>query len=514
MASQILQKMSPSTAMAEKEGSAFERPVAIVDIGSNSVRLVAYEGLARAPTAIFNEKVLCGLGRGVMITGQLPQEGIDKALQALLRFKILAHNMHIDNIAVLATAAVRDAQNGKAFLKEAEAAIGQPIELLTGADEAELSAMGVLSGIYQPDGVAGDLGGGSLELIQIANGQLGDGITLPLGGLALADAAKGSPRAAVKIVRESLASAAPLQNMQGRTFYAVGGTWRALARLHMRQRNYPLKVMHNYIIPARDAADFAGLVERVETDSLVSIGSVAAPRRPLLSYGAIVLEEIIRIAAPKEIVLSASGVREGLLYKRLSQHARDQDPLLAEAHAMNRLRSRAPRHGEELCAWSDQFLASTHLEETTEETRLRHVGCLLADVAWRAHPDYRGEQSMNLIAHAPFLGIDHAGRAFLALAVAYRHEGIDSDVSPQIRALISARQLDRARILGAVLRVAYMLSTAMPDVLGQTPMRCSRTHVKLSLPAKLMPLMSDRLQNRLKQLAKLIGREPQVSLIP
>ena len=487
-------------------------PIAIVDIGSNSVRLVAYEGLGRAPAPIFNEKAMCGLGRGVVSTGLLPADGMDKALAALRRFRVLARGMGVTDIQVLATAAARDAGNGAAFIAAASEAIGAPIELLPGPREAQLSALGVVSGFYQPDGVVGDLGGGSLELIDVAKARLGAGVTLPLGGLALMDSARGSPRAAVKIARDMLEQAAPLERLPGRTFYAVGGTWRALAKLHMHQRSYPLNVMHGYVIPARDAADFAGLVERVDTDTLFQIASVSASRRPLLAYGAVVLEEIIRKARPHEVVISALGVREGLLYERLTPEDQRLDPLLAAAAEMNVLRSRSPGHGEDLCAWSDGFVASSHLEETAQERRLRHAGCLLADIGWRAHPDYRGEQSQNVIAQAAFTGIDHPGRAYLALSAAYRHMGLDADVSPQLRGLLTPRLLDRARILGGVLRVAYLASGAMEGILPRAPLLCSKSHVTLALPPDLAPLAGDRLAGRLKLLARLIGREPAIAM--
>ena len=487
-------------------------PVAIVDIGSNSVRLVAYEGLTRSPTPIFNEKVLAGLGRGVQTTGHLPAEGIERALAALRRIRVLAHNMGSADMEVLATAAARDATNGRDFLGRAREAIGRDIELLSGPREAELSALGVVSGIYKPNGVAADLGGGSLELIDVKGTKLGTGVTLPLGGLALNDSSKGSPKAAVKIVRDAFERASPLDHLHNRTLFAVGGTWRALAKLHMRQRNYPLHVMHGYAIPARDAVDFASLVERVDTNTLVSIASVATSRRPLLAYGAVVLEEIIRRARPKEVVVSVLGVREGRLYERLNEQQRRLDPLIVAARELNLLRSRAPRHGEDLCAWTDAFIASTHLDETPEEWRLRQAGCLLADIGWRAHPDYRGEQSLNIIAHAAFQGIDHPGRAYLGLATAYRHLGIDDEVNPQIRGLVSARLLDRARLLGAAMRVAYIVTAAMPDILPRVPLLCTKSQLILTLPPDLADLASDRLSNRLKQLARLIGREPAIAV--
>jgi exopolyphosphatase/guanosine-5'-triphosphate,3'-diphosphate pyrophosphatase len=268
--------------------------------------------------------------------------------------------------------------------------------------------------------------------------------------------------------------------------------------------------MHNYVIPARDAADFAALVERVHADTLNSIGSVPSARRPLLAYGAVVLDEIIRQAKPKEIVVSALGVREGLLFERLDAEERKLDPLLTAARELNVLRSRAPVHGEELCDWTDAFVRSTHLEETPDEKRLRHAACLLTDIGWRAHPDYRGEQSLNIIAHAAFIGIDHPGRAFLALAASYRHIGPDEDVSPQIRTLASARMLDRAHILGATMRLAYVISAAMPGVLPRAPLLCEKDKLVLTLPAALADLANERVNSRMKQLSRLIGREASV----
>ena len=428
----------------EARGRLPGEPVAIIDIGSNSVRLVAYEALTRAPTPTFNEKVLCGLGRGVATTGFLAEDAIAKALGALQRFRVLCDIMEIRDVRALATAAVRDAANGPQFLALAERAAGCEIQLIGGQREARLAALGVLSSIHEPDGVVGDLGGGSLEITEINGRQIGQGMTLPLGGLSLMDVSERSPKKASKIARDALEKVKPLDALSGRTFYAVGGTWRALARLHMRQRQYPMHVMHNYVIPSRDALEFAKLVERIEADALSSIEAVSSARRPLLAYGAVVLEEIIRRAEPREIVISALGVREGLLYESLTAQEQAKDPLIVAASELNRLRARAPDHAEELYEWTSRFLETTHLEETTEESRLRHAACLLSDIAWRAHPDYRAEQSHDMIANATFIGIDHPSRAYLALSASYRHVSSDEDIGAVSRTLVSARLLDRA----------------------------------------------------------------------
>jgi len=472
------------------------------------VRLVAYEGLTRAPTPLFNEKVLCGLGDSVATTGQLDQLAIGKALRALKRFRVICAHMRVGAVHVLATAAARDASNGPAFLAAAEEAIGQPVQLLSGREEAELSAYGVISSFHGPDGVVGDLGGGSLELIDVKGTALASGVTLPVGGLALRDVARGSLREAKRVVRKALQNAAPLEALRGRVFYAVGGTWRALARLHMGQKGYPLHVLHGYTIQPGETVDFAKIIERVGADALASVDLVSEARRPLLPYGALVLEEIVRRGRPKAIVISAAGVREGLLFARLDEAAKQEDPLLHAAREINVLRSRAPAHAEELIAWTDQLAASLHLEETADERRLRHAACFLSDIGWRSHPDYRGDQSLDAIAQAAFVGIDHPGRAFVALAVFLRHVGLTADVSFRLRELMTARLLDRARILAGAMRLAYLLSAGMPGTLPHTPLMASAHKLQLVLPPDLADLASDRLRNRLKQLARFVAREP------
>ncbi len=491
------------------------RPVAIIDIGSNSVRLVAYEGMARAVTPIYNEKVLCGLGRHVATTGQLDDEAVDRALRALARFKVLCDTMNVSDVFVLATAAARDASNGPAFLQAAAEACGHPISLLSGAQEARFSALGVVAGFHDPDGIVGDMGGGSLELVDVQGSMVGEGVTMPLGGLALQDVSGGSLKKAQRIVRSALERAPDyLENLHGRTFYAVGGTWRALARLHQAARDYPLHVMHGYIINPGDGLDFLRLVEEVDAKTLKDIESISEARRPLLAYGSIVLEEIIRLGQPKEVAISAYGVREGLLFDKLDDDTRRRDPLLAAASDLNLLRSRSPRHGEELCEWTEAFMQSLGLPETETERRLRRAACLLADIGWRAHPDYRGEQSLNIIAYGAFAGLDHPGRAYLALSIFFRHEGLSPDkVGSRIKALAGPRLMERARLLAALMRIAYPVSVAMEGILPQAPLQARDGRVVLRLPSRMEPLANERLTGRLRALGRLLNMEPVIEVV-
>lgn len=507
----MLEKLTAATSTAQGRLN-YGPPVAVIDIGSNSVRLVVYEGVTRSPTPLFNEKTLAGLGREVQSKGLLAADAVENALAALKRFRALCDTMRVERLWVLATAACRDAKNGKEFIARAEQVCRNRVDVISGQREAELTALGVVSGFHRPDGIVGDLGGGSLELVDVHGSRIKTGTTSPLGGLALEDSSGRSIKRADKIVKSALAKVSLLKAGEGRTFYAVGGTWRSLAHLHMAQTGYPLHVMHGYLIRSREALEFARLVRRVNPESLSQIEVVSSARRPLLPYAALVLEHIVREAAPRNVMFSALGVREGLLHSLLGVEERKKDALLAAAQQLNRLRSRSPQHGEELIDWTDVFMASTGIDENAEEKRLRHAACLLADIGWRAHPDYRGEQSLNIIAHGAFVAIDHPGRAYLALAVFFRHVGLlhDEELSPRLRELASTRTLDRARVLGAALRVAYLVSASQPGVLPRTPLKVERHRLVLRLQGDCAALAGERVSARLRQLARLVGREPVV----
>jgi exopolyphosphatase/guanosine-5'-triphosphate,3'-diphosphate pyrophosphatase len=380
-----------------------------------------------------------------------------------------------------------------------------PVELISGAREARLSALGVISGIHRPDGLVGDLGGGSLELIDIKDHKVGQGVTLPLGGLRLIDETGGSLKKAEKLVEKKL-NDVDLSSAKNRVFYAVGGTWRAISRLHMQRKDYPLHVTHGYEIEAREAIDFCKFLQKGDDNAAEALAQVSAERRPLISYGALVLEKILKATKTSHIVMSALGVREGLLFSQLSPQERNADPLLSAARDLSMLHSRSPRHGEELCKWTDVLFSSLDDKETPGEKRLRHAACLLADMTWRGHPDYRGEQSLNIIAHGAFIGIDHPGRVFLALSIYHRHEGIsETGLSPRLASLADERTRQRAKLLGLAMRVAYIISASMPGVLPRAPLYARKGKLKLELSGELRDLHSKRVSGRLNRLAKFLN---------
>jgi len=485
------------------------RPVSVIDIGSNSIRLVIYEGIARSPTILFNEKMLVGLGRGIVNTGELDPDGVTRAVEEFRRFRALSEQAGAESLHVVATAAAREAKNGPDFIHRAEEILGTRIKVLSGREEAYYSALGVLSAFHKADGIAGDLGGGSLELIDLKGDAIGEGITLPLGGLRLSDMAGGSLTEAACIARREIARATWLKQGAGRPFYCVGGTWRNLARLHMCATRYPLEVMHHYEMDPAASVAFLKRVARGNIDKMRGIQGVSKSRRALLPYGAAVLLEIIEAAKPSKIVMSANGVREGYLYSLLPEEERRADPLISAAEELALLRSRSVTHAHELANWTGEAFAALGIEETEDEARYRRAACLLADIGWRAHPEYRGTQSLNIIAHGSFIGIDHPGRAFIALTNLFRHEGIfDDALSPEMRVLATPRYVERARLLGALMRIVYLLSASMPGVIPRLKWRQRADGVlALLIPPDRADLIGERPQGRIQQLSKLMGRK-------
>lgn len=488
------------------------RPVAIVDIGSNSVRMVIYDGLRRAPAPIFNEKILCGLGRGVAVTGRLADDAVDRALRALNRFRALCRQIGVKDIHAVATAATREAKNGAAFVARATDALGARISVLSGRKEARYAALGVLTGIPDADGVVGDLGGGSLELVEINNGEIGDGVTLPLGALRLIDLSGADMEQAKALADRTFSELSLLKGLQGRDFYAVGGTWRNLARIHMAHSHYPLNVLDHYEMSQAPARSIAGLVAGLSPEALRGMEMVPKSRAETLPYGSMVLDRLLEAGKPNRVVISALGLREGLLLSRLKKKKRKDDPLLAACWDFARAMARSAEHEKELCAWTDQLFGNGGQPEEAEEGRLRHAACLLADIGWRTHPNYRGGHSLTIVSHASFSGVDHPSRVFLALVVFFRYVGVQGDEAPSdLVSLIEDGAQDRARLIAAAQRLAYVLSGAMPGLLPKIGLQYgTKKRLVLTLPKRHENLVGERVQKRLAELAGLTGHRPEI----
>lgn len=489
---------------APGDGSSGTEPgrVAVIDIGSNSIRLVVYDALARSPLALFNEKVLCGLGRGVEKTGNLNPDGVAQALTALERFAALAAGMRVVRLDVIATAAVRDARDGRAFVEAVERMTGLTVRVISGEEEARLSAMGVLSGTPEADGLVGDLGGGSLELVTLDRGVIGEQVTLPLGPLRLMETGATRQNGLVRLIDQHLESLPWLSKAKGRPFFPVGGSWRAIAKLHMEQTAHPLHIIHHYGIPAGEAREFAALMGR---QSRSSLEKMAGSRRRLdtLPFASLVFERLLRVAQPSKVVFSAYGLREGHLYSMLTPEAQRADPLLASAADWAQ---RFVRMGDPslLMAWTAGLFAG----EDDNAIRLRHAACLLSDVGWAEHPDYRAEHAFLRILRYPFPALDHDERAFLALAAHARYAGaIDAQPTQGARSLLSEGQALKALVLGLALRLAHTLSGGATALLERTSLKVSGERLVLTLPDDGTVPSGEAVQRRVDALAKALNRK-------
>lgn len=479
--------------------------IAVIDIGSNSLRLVIYDGMRRPARTLVNEKVLAGLGRGLAVSGRLHPEGVELAFTNIERFVRLVQMIGCARLDVLATAAVRDAEDGAAFVATLERRLGISVRVLSGAEEGNLSAMGVVAGIPGATGIVGDLGGGSVELVPLQNGRVGTATTLPLGPLRLADI-DGDERRLRETIDRHVAAVPWVGSCARDTFYAVGGAWRALARIHMEQVNYPVHIIQQYTLARAEAAGFLDLVARQSRKSLEKITTVSRKRLEVVPLAARILSRLIRRIEPREIVFSVAGLREGHLYSLLDAAERHSDPLIAACTDAARW---DPRFGGDigaLFAWTSPLFP----RETVERQRLRRAAALLGDIAWHEHPDYRADQALRYALYMPVFGISHVDRVFVAAVLQARYGGNGSpEQTPALR-LLDEESLNAARTYGLAMRLGYTLSGGVRGMLDGSALALSDGAVTLRLGGGSVALYGESVQRRLDALARTMGRRAEL----
>ena len=473
-------------------------PVGIIDIGSNSVRFVAYGGAERVPSVLFNEKVMAALGRGVARDGRLSDSAINRTLEALARFSRLGREMNLKRLNTVATAAVRDASNGKAFLGQISA-LGLKPRLVSGEEEAELAGMGVVSAIPNANGIAADLGGGSLELIGVARGGVGEGISLPLGTLRVG--VEPDKAELAKAIRDGIKGGRLKDAARGHGLYLVGGSFRALALLHMKTIGHPLPIIHHHRILPEQLEDIRHVLATKSNDELKALTQISSARIPSLPAAVTILEAMIQVLGPRRVVVSAFGLREGLLYRDLDEATKGEDPLLAAALEVGERLGRFGDHGASLDAWMDPLFR----DESSEMRRLRLATCFLGDIAWNAHPDYRAERAVDMAIHGNWVGIDAHGRAMLGRALCSAFGG-DDGFNPKLSALLKPGEVERVEAWGRALRLAQRLSGGTEALLRKSSISLSADQVTLSMPDKYRVLYSGAVERRLNQLGRAMGR--------
>ncbi|MEM9169365.1 MAG: Ppx/GppA family phosphatase [Pseudomonadota bacterium] len=483
---------------------------AVVDIGSNSVRLVIYDGPARAPIQICNEKALCGLGKGVGGGAPLDPEAVASALGALERFRAVLAVHGDPPVKAVATAAVRDASDGAEFLDAARAR-GFDAELIGGSREAELAALGVLSFNPQAEGVVGDMGGGSLELTAVSNGDVGRRVSLPIGPFRLLQATGGSLARAERIVAEALDGVGWLNGARGR-LYAVGGAWRAVGRIHMRLRRYPLPILQQYDVACGDAVEICDLLSHQSPQSLEEIPGLPRKRIETLPLAAFVLKAVLLRMDATSMTTSAGGVREGLLFEDLGAEARRTDPLVAGTQFFAERLSPTAAFG----AAAEAFVAPLFDDAGAGRLRLARAAARLVDIGAYFHPDLRGAHAADTVVRAPLAAISHAERAVVALALFVRHEGRRANPPEALADMFgvaSPEALAFARRLGAALRLAGALSPKAAEPLRAFRLSKEPDAIVLTAPRRLHAMIDSTPLRRLDSLAAAFDVAPRVDVV-
>jgi len=474
---------------------------AIIDIGSNSIRLVVYQGPERLPSILFNEKVMAGLGRSLAVAGAIDAEAMARARAALARFAALAAAMEVRELRTVATAAVREAANGHELVDYAQA-LGLKVELLSGDEEAVAAGRGVLSGIPEANGIVGDLGGGSLELVEVADGRIGDRVSFPLGVLRLAAIrAKGKgalDRHVVKLLRKTGWKGKGMN----RPFYLVGGSWRSLARLDMHLTGYPLPIAHQYLMPPETISRLNRALAHLDKARLREVPDLSSARIPTLGDAAALLGIVLRHLGSPTTIVSAYGLREGLLYAALDPLTQREDPLIVATRDEGRRLGRFAEHGDLLYRW----IAPLFAEEAKEFARLRHAACLLADVGWHANPEFRAERGLDVALHGDWVAIDARARALVAQALFTGLGGGAKSPEP-LPHLAPEGDLRRAAAWGLAIRLGQRLSGGVAGPLGRARLGREGDAVTLTLAGADAALYGETVERRHKSLAAMLGGE-------
>ena len=477
------------------------KPTAIVDVGSNSVRLVVYAGAERAPHPIFNEKVLAGLGKEVGETGRISAESWEAAIAVLKRYRLLLRHTGVRNARVVATAAVRDASNGPEFVDEM-LQMGLDCRVIGAEEEAWLAGEGVLSAIPDANGIVGDLGGGSLELVEVGGGIAGRGISLPLGVLR-ANADPAGERQAGDLLRRELAESGLAERAEGRTLYLVGGSWRALARVDMIVTGYPLPVAHGYAFSPQRLGELRKSVSAPEPEWAKKVSAARLASTPV---AAMLLDQLVEQLRPRALVISSFGIREGLLFAGLKEPVRRQDPLIEAVRHAGGAERRFGEHGDILDAWIAPLF-----DDRPGALRIRRATCLLADAAWAATPDFRADRGVEMALHGNWIGVTPAERVMMAQALSSSF-GRDRLPDERLAGLCTDDELRRARQWGVAIRLAQRLSAGVGSVLQTTAIALGEKSLQLCLPKSQAALITDPVHRRLRRMAKELAREPEVVL--
>lgn len=484
---------------------------AVIDVGSNTVRLVVYESMRRAPYVIFNEKVLCGLGRGLSETGMMQNDAMDMVIENLQRFHLMLGKMDVENYRVVATSAVREAKNGPDFAERIKKECQLDVTVISGKEEARLSGLGVLCALPSAKGIMGDLGGGSLELARLTDGDVVGEVSFAIGPLkyqSLDGQTISSPKADIGKAIESLDW---ISDHQDEIFYAVGGSWRALAKIHIMEKGYALNNVHHYTMNRDEAL---ALTERISKMHYVELNryrsQISSRRLKVLPLSAYILNHLIKKLKSRRLVISGYGLREGLLYEGMAPEVSVQDPLIAACHDIAANNGRFSEHGKRIKKWIDPLFP----EEDFEPDRLRLAAAILSDVGWRGHPEYRAEKVLYEVLHGRLLGLAHRGAAFIGLTlyICYGGKTGEKDTA-KVETLLRPSDVLYANQVGLALRLAQRISGGTEKGLKSASLEIKDGKMLLNVRAKDEALVNEVVTKRFAKLAKEFDLKEEVRII-
>ncbi|QIE54711.1 exopolyphosphatase [Pikeienuella piscinae] len=474
--------------------------VGVIDIGSNSIRLVVFEDGVRSPDYFFNEKVICGLGRGLSETGRLNADGRAAARAALRRYVSLSRRIGVSELIVFATAALREAEDGPEYRDALSRELDISIRVVTGPEEAKLAAEGVLFGWPAAEGVVADLGGASLELAEVAVGAVGATVSVPAGHLLFGE---GDGPLSQRAMRALSAAAAPFAPKASRLIL-VGGAWRALAKAGMSRAGYPFHVLQGFEMTPKEAHGLCDWALSEPPAAIKKAAEVSNSRIPSMVGGARALKRLMAELTPGSVDISAFGVREGMIYERMAASMRAEEPLIAAATAMEARHARCPGFGAELFTWMRPLLNGFN----ADRMRLAEAVCLLHDVNWRAHPDFRVTACFGTVSRGNLAGVGHRGRLFLGAALMHRYKGDLQAAEAASVALMDADARREAEIVGRAARLGAMVSGSAIGTLGDCPLRVGDGRLTLSFAPAVADLAGERVKRRLGALAGALRLEP------
>ncbi|MCI5049704.1 MAG: Ppx/GppA family phosphatase [Rickettsiales bacterium] len=466
---------------------------AVIDIGSNSVRMVVYHAICRVPIPSFNEKYYCELGRSIEETGKLYEPGVKKAKAALARFKLMAERMGISDITIIATAAMRDASDGQNFIDEIEAELGLNIQLISGEREAELAAKGIMASVYHPKGICADLGGGSVELALVEDHSIMKQESLPIGGLRLANRFANDTEALRAHIQEVIGAQKWITKQP--TVYAIGGSFRSIAKMFIKQQQYPLPILHEFTMNDRQLARIAEHFSHLGVAEIGDLPGVPRKRAATMLPAVIVLHEIMKKAGAKQVMFSVSGIREGLLYDRLDEEAKREDPLFASAKDLALLAGRHGNYADELFQW----MSPLFYDESMQHKRVRYALCILSELAWTIDPNFRSEWAFNRVIQSAIKGVTHRERVMLSMALYHRYQVKWKQERDELK-LLDERDRLWAKCIGMAANLAFHVSGGKHGNLHHAALKVQDDQVDLILDQEASPLRTDTVEKRLEGL--------------